>query len=83
MRKITFLMLFLTASLTFAQQKIATTEDGEKVILKTDNTWEYVKSTSNENKSCAPKSDFKEPRWISSKIRTRNKQANQIDTEQY
>ena len=28
-----------------AQSKTATTEDGKKVILKSDNTWEYVSKT--------------------------------------
>lgn len=41
--KKSILMGFLFISIiSMAQNKKATTEDGKKVILKNDNTWEYV-----------------------------------------
>jgi hypothetical protein len=42
MKKLFICSLLLASTLIFAQNKKATTEDGKKVILKSDNTWEYV-----------------------------------------
>ena len=50
----------------------ATTEDGRTLVLK-DGSWVYADGASNHNNSCVPDVGFKEPKWISSKIRTRNK----------
>lgn len=41
MKKLFIYSLLLSTTLTFAQNKIATTEDGKKVVLKSDKTWEY------------------------------------------
>ena len=41
-----FLLLSITS---FAQDKTATTEDGKRVILKSDKTWEYDTKTVAEN----------------------------------
>jgi hypothetical protein len=43
MRKtLLLLILLLLSSFTYAQNKYATTTDGERVLLKSDGTWEYV-----------------------------------------
>ena len=71
MKKITFLVMLLFASLTYAQQ-IVTTEDGKKLLLKEDGTYQLMEQANSKN-SCVIDADFKEPKWITSKIRTRNK----------
>lgn len=35
-------ILLLLSSISYAQNKYATTTDGERVLLKSDGTWEYV-----------------------------------------
>lgn len=48
------LILFITAILTvtsYAQEQYATTDNGRKVRLKADGTWEYVKNASTPAKS--------------------------------
>lgn len=42
MKNLFICSLLLASALIFAQNKKATTEDGKKVILKSDNTWEYA-----------------------------------------
>ena len=44
MKKLFILGVLLTSTYTFAQNKTAVTEDGKKVILKSDKTWEYVEN---------------------------------------
>lgn len=39
-----FIILFLS-TVTYAQNKYATTTAGERVLLKTDGTWEYVSTS--------------------------------------
>ncbi len=39
---ITLIMFFASIALTFGQNQEATTNDGKKVILKNDGTWEYT-----------------------------------------
>lgn len=50
---------------SFGQDIKATTEDGKKVILKSDNTWEYDKTEN--NNTCTVGTDFKEPKYNTSK----------------
>lgn len=58
-----FLIFFLmTATISFSQTQIAITEDGKKVVLKEDKTWEYVTKTESKN-TCTVDNDFKEPKW--------------------
>lgn len=38
----TLLLILLLSAAAFGQNKIATTDDGERVILKPNNTWEYA-----------------------------------------
>lgn len=63
-----FLLVFelLLFNLIFAD-KFATTEDGKKVILKDDGTWEYVKE---ESKS-EDKYDFRSTNWGMSKTQVK------------
>ena len=67
MKKLFICSLLLTSALTFAQSKKATTEDGKKVILKNDNTWEYVdakdkklQTVTTNTTDCNLGADFKE-----------------------
>lgn len=61
MKKLIILGLILTSTFTFSQNKSATTEDGKKVILKSDKTWEYVESKI-DGKVCGVESGFIEPK---------------------
>ncbi|WP_158009596.1 DUF3157 family protein [Tenacibaculum todarodis] len=63
MKKIIFINLLLITSLSFAQTKIATTEDGKKVLLKDDKTWEYLNPDTKPKNSCVVDANFKEPKW--------------------
>lgn len=61
---ITFIIM---SFFSFAQSKIATTEDGKRVLLRENNTWEYIDSNSKIEKSetsmkCNLGADFKEPK---------------------
>lgn len=56
----------LMATLSFSQTQTATTEDGKKVILNDDNTWQYT-NDSNNKIACNIDKDFKEPKWNKSK----------------
>ena len=53
--------MLIASSFTFAQNKIATTEDGKKVILKSDKTWEFVDIKTQTNK-CEVPANFVEPK---------------------
>lgn len=44
MKKLIILCLIIISSIAYSQTKTATTEDGKKVILKSDKTWEYSES---------------------------------------
>jgi len=72
MKRLILINFLLLASMSIAQTKIITTEDGKKLLLKEDNTFEYVNDQNSAN-SCIIDSDFVEPKWNSSKVRTRNK----------
>ena len=56
------LLLFGTIQMAFSQTIIATTEDGKKVILKEDNTWQYADNSKSKN-TCTIDKNFKEPKW--------------------
>jgi hypothetical protein len=45
MKKIFISILFITSSISFAQSAMATTEDGKRVLLRDNNTWEYIDSS--------------------------------------
>ena len=61
MKKLFIYSLLLASTLTFAQNKTATTEDGKKVILKSDKTWEYSDNKI-EVKTCTIEKGFIEPK---------------------
>lgn len=50
----TLVFLFATVTLSFAQNKEATTTDGRKVILKPDGTWVYGATTTKEKPTPTP-----------------------------
>ncbi len=57
MKSILFLLLFFITSATFAQNNyIVKTEDGRRVLLKADYTWEYIDAAPKE----ASKNDISE-----------------------
>lgn len=56
----------LMATLSFSQTQTATTEDGKKVILNNDKTWQYANGSNNKS-TCNIDEDFKEPKWNKSK----------------
>ena len=61
MKKMIIIGLMLTSTFTYSQNKSATTEDGKKVILKSDQTWEYsTKPTS--QKDCVLEANYIEPK---------------------
>lgn len=47
---LSFLFIGIIVTNLFAQQ-IATTEDGKKVLLRNDNTWEYIEKSSNNSQA--------------------------------
>ena len=53
----TLVFLFATVTLSFAQNKEATTTDGRKVILKPDGTWVYAATTTKETPTPTPSND--------------------------
>lgn len=81
MKSFFFLLVFVISSISFAQNNyIVKTEDGRRVLLKSDYTWEYIdavpkemskkdvaKATKEKNNACHVGSDFKEPK-LNSKI---------------
>ncbi|RRJ89322.1 DUF3157 family protein [Paenimyroides tangerinum] len=62
MKKLIILGLILAPTFTFAQNKIATTEDGKKVILKSDKTWEYDTKTTTSENECVIDANYIEPK---------------------
>lgn len=62
MKKIFIFSLLLASTFTFAQNKIATTEDGKKVILKSDKTWEYDTKTIISENDCVLEPNYVEPK---------------------
>lgn len=61
MKKLFILSVLLASTYTFAQNKTAVTEDGKKVILKSDKTWEYATTTTSEN-DCVLDANYVEPK---------------------
>ncbi|MDP5157500.1 MAG: DUF3157 family protein [Flaviramulus sp.] len=75
MKNAYFIILFIVSSFAFSQNNhIVKTDDGRRVLLKADFTWEYIDAEtpkgnnivkevakSSKNKSCELPADFKEP----------------------
>lgn len=59
-------ILFLLPLFAISQNQTATTEDGKKVTLKSDKTWEYVNSETKSENFCVVEENFKEPKWNTS-----------------
>jgi len=71
MRHLLIITTLFFSTFCFSQNKTATTEDGKKVILKSDNTWEYSESSKISKSDCVldanyeePKSDKKVLKWL-------------------
>ena len=62
MKKLFIYSLLLASTFSFAQNKIATTEDGKKVILKSDKTWEYSDSKIEEKRKITFEFTHKDPK---------------------
>ena len=62
MKKLFVSILFIASTISIAQSKIAITEDGKKVILKSDKTWDYVDKTVVSEKDCILESNYVEPK---------------------
>lgn len=60
MKTIFLLGLLIASSFSFSQT-IATTDEGRKVKLKDDKTWEYIDSTVS-NQNCGTDANFEEPK---------------------
>lgn len=56
-----FGLVFISLN-TLGQEIRATTEDGKKVILKTDKTWDYDSKDSSSDNNCGLDANFKEPK---------------------
>jgi len=68
MRTILFVTCLLISNLSFGQTLIAKTEDGRRVILNNDKTWEFIDKVAKETRAseekfpeCNLPNDFKEP----------------------
>lgn len=65
MKKILLLLLFVLPFTSSAQSILATTKDGREVLLKDDNTWQFLGTATKEktsaDDSCNLPADFKEP----------------------
>ena len=68
MKKLLLVALLISFQTIFSQNKVATTEDGKKVILKKDKTWEYAETHLKTNNPCNIEKGFKEPKWNKSKM---------------
>jgi hypothetical protein len=62
MKRLFILGVLLISTYTFAQNKTAVTEDGKKVILKSDKTWSYEEKANESKNSCVVEAGFKEPK---------------------
>ena len=67
MKKLLIISSLFLSFLTFSQNNIATTEDGKRVLLRENNTWEYIDSkgkteSNTSNNKCNLASDYVEPK---------------------
>lgn len=70
-----FLLFFVVSSIGFTQNNhIVKTEDGKRVLLKADYTWEYIdlEKPVTSNNACNVAQDFTEPK-LDSKIQSQLK----------
>lgn len=80
MKTVFFILIFLVSSFGFAQNNhIVKTEDGRRILLKSDFTWEYIDALKSEDtpqvkkianlNSCVTDLSFKEPK-LNSKVQS-------------
>jgi choline kinase len=62
MKKTLSFCLFALSTIALSQSKTATTEDGKKVILKSDKTWEYDNNSTISENDCILDANYKEPK---------------------
>jgi len=58
MKKLLFAVLILCSISTYSQSLIAKTEDGRRVLLKKDNTWEFIDAKPTTEKSAPTINSF-------------------------
>lgn len=56
--------LFFISAFSFAQDISAITNDGKKVILKPNKTWDYDTKTTTSDKDCVLEANYKEPKGM-------------------
>jgi hypothetical protein len=66
MRKLFLVGLTLFSIYSFGQDIKATTEDGKKVILKSNKTWIFENTKPESKNSCVIEAGFKEPKYNTS-----------------
>ncbi|MEZ7500751.1 DUF3157 family protein [Flavobacterium sp. Arc3] len=62
MKKLFISILFIVSSISIAQSATATTEDGKKVVLKSDKTWDYISKTVVSENDCTLEPNYVEPK---------------------
>ena len=67
MKKLIICILIILSNLSSAQSKIATTEDGKRVLLRDNNTWEFIDGnskpdTKNPDNKCNLPANYVEPK---------------------
>jgi hypothetical protein len=76
MKNLFLIILFMFTVIISAQSKIAITEDGKKVLLNSNNTWQYIDSDSKKEEGskdiCNLGQDYKEPKTSKNVERLRN-----------
>jgi len=55
MLRLKIYLFLMISTFSFGQSQIATTEKGKKVLLKVDNTWEYLDSPISDTKKKSQK----------------------------
>lgn len=66
MRKLFLLVVAMFSIQSFSQDIKAITEDGKKVILKDNKTWEYDQSKTEIKNTCVTEKGLKEPKYNTS-----------------
>ena len=61
-KSVLLILAIMVGSFTYSQTIIATTDDGKKVLLKADKSWEYLNPDAKEEEGCNLPEDFKEPK---------------------
>jgi hypothetical protein len=70
--KYILITILLLSGLTVFGQQVATTEDGKKVSLKSDGTWEFIESQDKASNNSASSFDFRKSNWGMSKAQVKS-----------